>query len=283
MRFITRRNMKVILISMPDIMPLLPVLTYEALIRMPNLGIASVGGNIDAEHDVHIIDLVCKRRSIKRYLTKVLLKTRPDIVGLSAMAWQYDTCIKIARLVKSLLPEARIMIGGYHATLMYEEIGGSEDAKWIDFIIRGEGEEACRRLVNGLSGQDDLAEIPSLSYKKNGMFAHNPRTGALDLGTLKLPIRDRRRLTRGYRLLRYKIEVIETSRGCTRSCNFCSMRHMYGRSFRVFPIARVLEDIDDVYFKKKHGGYLSATIILCWINPGLWSCVTPLSPENTMD
>jgi len=48
-----------------------------------------------------------------------------------------------------------------------------------------------------------------------------------------------------------KIELIETSRGCTRSCNFCSMKHMYGRSFRTFPLERVLEDIDDIYYKRR--------------------------------
>ena len=43
---------------------------------------------------------------------------------------------------------------------------------------------------------------------------------------------------------------METSRGCTRSCNFCSIRHMYGKSFRTFPIARVLADLDDIYYKR---------------------------------
>ena len=44
-----------------------------------------------------------------------------------------------------------------------------------------------------------------------------------------------------------KVEVLETSRGCTRSCNFCCMRHMYGRSFRAYPISRVLADLDVIY------------------------------------
>ncbi|WPD23559.1 MAG: radical SAM protein [Candidatus Electrothrix scaldis] len=240
--------MKVILISMPDVAP---ILIHEAAVHLPNHGIASVGGNIDAEHDVWLIDLVRKRRSIKKYLTKVIRKLQPDLVGLSAMAWQYDTCIRIARLLKSLQPEVKVVIGGYHATLMHEEIARSPEAQWLDFMIRGEGEEACRRLVNALAGQDDLSAIPSLSYKKDGHFVHNPRGDNLDLSTLKLPIRDKRRLTWGYHLVHSKIEVIETSRGCTRSCNFCSMKHMYGRSFRTFPIERVLRDIDDIYFQKK--------------------------------
>ena len=45
--------------------------------------------------------------------------------------------------------------------------------------------------------------------------------------------------------------MIETSRGCTRACNFCSMNHMYGRTFRPFPQERILADIEDIYFKRK--------------------------------
>lgn len=78
---------------MPDVVP---ILIHETAIHLPNHGIASVGGNIDAEHNVFLIDLVRKRRSLKKYLTQTLLRLKPDLIGLSAMAWQYDTCIKIA-------------------------------------------------------------------------------------------------------------------------------------------------------------------------------------------
>lgn len=239
--------MKVILISMPDVVP---IIVHETAVHLPNHGIACVGGNIDPEHDVYLIDLIRKRRSIKKYLTRIIRKIKPDIIGLSAMAWQYDTCVKIAHLIKELRPEAKIIIGGYHATLMHEEIAEAKEAQWIDFMIRGEGEEAFRRLVNALDGHDNLAEIPSLSYKENGIFIHNPRGENLDLAPLKLPIRDKRRLTWGYHLMYSKIELLETSRGCTRSCNFCSMKNMYGRTFRTYPIHRVLADLDDIYYTR---------------------------------
>jgi radical SAM superfamily enzyme YgiQ (UPF0313 family) len=240
--------MKIILMSMPDVAPLI---IHETAIHMPSHGIACVGGNIDAQHDVYIVDLIRKRRRLEKYITKILLKIRPDLVGLSAMAWQYDTCIKLINLIKSVLPEVKIAIGGYHATLMSEEIADSPEGRLIDFMIRGEGEEACRRLVNALEGNDRLEDIPSLAYKNGDHFVHNPRGETLDLSQLKLPIRDKRRLTWGYHILYSKIELMETSRGCTRGCNFCSMRHMYGRSFRTYPIERVLADLDDIYYKRR--------------------------------
>jgi radical SAM superfamily enzyme YgiQ (UPF0313 family) len=233
---------------MPDVAPLI---IHETAIHMPAHGIACVGGNLDPEHEVYLIDLIRKRRSIRRYLTKTLTRINPDLVGLSAMAWQYETCLKLARLIKNILPRVKLVIGGYHATLMSEEIAGSAEATLIDFIIRGEGEESCRRLVNALDGKDRLEDIPSLSYKSNGKFVHNPWSGPLDLSRLKLPIRDKRRLTWGYHILYSKIELMETSRGCTRSCTFCSMKHMYGRTFRTYPVERVLADLDDIYYKRK--------------------------------
>ena len=134
---------------------------------------------------------------------------------------------------------------------MSDEIAASPEARWIDYMIRGEGEEACRRLVNALEGDDRIEEIPALSYKTTDGWVHNAWQGPLDLSTLKLPVRDKRRLTWGYHILYSKIELLETSRGCTRGCNYCSMKHMYGRSFRTYPIERVMADLDDIYYKRK--------------------------------
>ncbi|MGM0759849.1 MAG: B12-binding domain-containing radical SAM protein [Thermodesulfobacteriota bacterium] len=240
--------MKVLLLSMPDVAP---IIIHEAAIHMPNLGIASIAGNIDEEHQVRIADLIRKRRGTRKYVARLLATFEPDVVGLSAMAWQYDTCTRIIRLIKRLRPTAKIVIGGYHATLMSEEVAESQEAEDIDFMVRGEGEEACRRLINALAGKDRIEDIPGLSYKDGGKFVHNQPGELLDLSSLKLPIRDKRRLTWGYHVMYNKIEVMETSRGCTRNCSFCSMREMYGRSFRTFPIDRVLQDLDTIYYTKK--------------------------------
>jgi len=240
--------MRIILMSMPDVAP---VIMHASAFHMPNCGIASVGANIDERHEVYIVDLIRKRRRLIRYLRRILLEIRPELVGLSAMAWQYETCVKLIRFIRHLLPEVKIVIGGYHATLMHEEIAAAPEAALIDFMVRGEGEASFRRLVDALEGRDRLEEIPSLSYNVNGRFVHNPRGELLDLSGLKIPIRDKRRLTSGYHVMLSKVEVMETSRGCTRNCSFCSMKHMYGQSFRTFPIERVLADIDDIYHKRR--------------------------------
>ena len=240
--------MKILLLSMPDVAP---VIMHPSAIHMPNLGIASLGANIDEGHEVWIADLIRRRRRPGAYIKHLLEHFRPEVVGLSAMAWQYHTCTRIIDLIRRTRPEARIVIGGYHATLMYTEIAAGPEARQIDFMVRGEGETTFRRLIRALDGQDRLDQIPGLSWKDGGAFCHNPPGRLLDLSTLHLPIRDGRRLTSGYHVMNHHVEVMETSRGCTRACHFCSMNHMYGRSFRTFPIERVLADIDDIYHRRR--------------------------------
>src|SRR5204863_7412008 len=61
---------------------------------------------------------------------------------------------------------------------------------------------------------------------------------------LELPDR-RARVLEGYTLLGRKIDVVETSRGCTFDCSFCSIIEMRGRNFHTYSIERVLADISD--------------------------------------
>ncbi|MGI6637866.1 MAG: B12-binding domain-containing radical SAM protein [Desulfobulbus sp.] len=240
--------MNILLLSMPDITP---VVIHESAVHMPNLGIASIAANLDPGHEIRLVDLVRKRRSLKKYLSRLVRDFKPDLIGLSSMTWQFDTCVKIAHLLKTLRPQATLVLGGYHATLMYEEVANSPDARWFDYMVRGEGEIIMQRLVRALEGNDTVERIPGLSYKRAGIFRHNARGENLDLADIKPPVRDKRRLTWGYHIVTKKVEVLETSRGCTRSCNFCCMRHMYGRSFRTYPIERVLADLDNIYYERK--------------------------------
>jgi len=66
---------------------------------------------------------------------------------------------------------------------------------------------------------------------------------------LRLP-RRAARVLEGYTLLGRRIDVVETSRGCTFDCSFCSIIEMRGRNFNVYPIDRVVADIADA---RQHG------------------------------
>jgi anaerobic magnesium-protoporphyrin IX monomethyl ester cyclase len=72
------------------------------------------------------------------------------------------------------------------------------------------------------------------------------RTVTLYVSEIRLPNRDARVL-KGYTLLGRKVDVIETSRGCTYDCSFCSIIEMRGRNFHTYSFDRVLADIRDAY------------------------------------
>ena len=65
-----------------------------------------------------------------------------------------------------------------------------------------------------------------------------------------MPIRDVRLITRDFTVFAFPSTRVETSRGCTQGCKFCSINLMYGRRFRKFPIERVIDDIQDA---ESHG------------------------------
>ena len=53
-----------------------------------------------------------------------------------------------------------------------------------------------------------------------------------------------------------------------------------GRSFRPFPIERILADIDEIYHKQRLDGFSFRTTIWCWLPNGSSSCATPSSPAG---
>jgi radical SAM superfamily enzyme YgiQ (UPF0313 family) len=79
----------------------------------------------------------------------------------------------------------------------------------------------------------------------DGAFARNPPRHVSHLdGEIKLPKRSARVLS-GYTLLGRPIDIVETSRGCTYDCSFCSIIEMRGRNFHTWSFERVIADIAD--------------------------------------
>jgi anaerobic magnesium-protoporphyrin IX monomethyl ester cyclase len=105
-------------------------------------------------------------------------------------------------------------------------------------------------LVTAINNGNGYGKIQGLSYKTNGVFHHNPTRELLTLDSIQLPKRDARLVTKGFSIFGMPADTLETSRGCTYGCKFCSISKMYGRSFRKYEISRVIEDIKDA---QKHG------------------------------
>src|SRR5690242_2403070 len=214
--------MRILLLSMPDSFEHTPSLT----IRMPNGALASLAGNVDPHHHVAIADLILAQSTIRDTVAELIATHQPDLVGLSIMTFQRRTALRIIRLIRSLRPTVRIVIGGYDPTLATEVY---EDHRLgIDLIVRGEGDLTFRDLVRAIERGTPLAEVAGLSYFDGGCFRHNADRPVSHLDDIKPPNRAARVL-RGYTFLGRQVDVIETTRGCTYDCSFCSIIEMRGR------------------------------------------------------
>jgi radical SAM superfamily enzyme YgiQ (UPF0313 family) len=159
------------------------------------------------------------------------------------MIFQYKHLLSLAKKVKSFNPGITIVFGGYYPTIDYDTIAESDDMRYIDFLIRGEGELSFNEFLKAHNNSRDYSTVPGLTYIDNGSIIHNPTGCLVNLEEMKFPDRTARLLTKGFHCMGLKSDAIETSRGCVYDCNFCSIRSMYGKSFRKYKTERILKDI----------------------------------------
>jgi radical SAM superfamily enzyme YgiQ (UPF0313 family) len=235
--------MKVLLLSMPD--------SFEHMasivIRMPCAALTSLAGNADPHHEIAVADLILVQTRVRATVEELVRRLQPDLVGLSVMTFQRRTAIRIIHLLKSLKFDVRIVVGGYDPSLApdaYTSVPG------VDFIVRGEGDITFRELLRSIEAQSGCSHVTGLSYRDGNGFHHNPPrpVSSLDAESVRLPKRAARVL-HGYRMLGRQIDIVETSRGCTFDCSFCSIIEMRGRNFHTYYLDRVIHDIRDAWMR----------------------------------
>jgi radical SAM superfamily enzyme YgiQ (UPF0313 family) len=231
--------MKVLLLSMPD--------SFEHMasivIRMPCAALTSLAGNVDPHHEVAVADLILVQNRVRATIQELVRQLQPDVVGLSVMTFQRRTAVRIIDLLKSLKSDVRIVVGGYDPSLAPDAYTG---VPGVDFIVRGEGDITFRELLRSVEAQSGFGHVAGLSYRDGNDFRHNPArpVSSLDAGSIRLPKRAVRVL-HGYRMLGRQVDIVETSRGCTFDCSFCSIIEMRGRNFHKYNFDRVIQDIRD--------------------------------------
>ena len=232
--------MRVLLLSMPDSFEH----TSSITMRMPNGALGSLAGNVDPHHEVACADLILAQRDVRGTVERLLASIRPDIVGLSIMTFQRRTALRIAALVRAITPDARLVVGGYDPSLATDVYLAPP---WdVDAIVRGEGDVSFRELIRCYERNIEPSDVAGVTWRDDDGFHRNPDRPASSLSgeEVRLPRRSARVLE-GYTFLGRQIDVVETSRGCTYDCSFCSIIEMRGRNFHTWPVERVIADILD--------------------------------------
>ena len=243
--------MRVLLLSMPDSFEHTPTIA----IRMPNGALSSLAGNLDPHHQVSVADLILVQPAVRRTVERLIDQLRPDLVGLSVMTFQRATARRVIALVRSLKPDVRIVVGGYDPSLAPE--AWTDPALGVDVIVRGEGDVTFRELVRAIESGQPLSAVAGLWYRDGSEFRKTGHRGVakLDGEDVRPPNRAARVLS-GYTMMGRPADVVETSRGCTFDCSFCSIIEMRGRNFHRFPIGRVIQDISDAHARGARSVFL---------------------------
>ena len=151
--------MNVLLLSMPDSFEHMPSIA----IRMPNGALASLAGNVDPHHHVRVADLILVQDRVRETVERLVRDPAPEVVGLSVMTFQRRTAQQVMRLVRSIRPGVRVVVGGYDPSLApsaYMDAG-----QGADFIVRGEGEITFRELLRALEAGGGYEHVAGLSFR----------------------------------------------------------------------------------------------------------------------
>jgi radical SAM superfamily enzyme YgiQ (UPF0313 family) len=176
----------------------------------------------------------------------------PDIVGVTAMTPTVPEALQAAGIAKNAVPSVKVVLGGVHPTL--DPAGVLKDPN-VDFVIRGEGEEAFASLAAALSADRSPFEIDGVSYRKGNEVVINGKARAIaDLDTLPMPDYEAFPVERYIEHNRYLRSVrgisVIVSRGCPFQCTFCAVHQTMGRNWRIKSPQRVVDEL--VILKDRH-------------------------------
>jgi len=131
-------------------------------------------------------------------IAEKIIANNPDIVGLGCYIWNIEAILKVAEIVRAILPNVLIVFGGPEVSYENEEFLAK-----CDYLIEGEGEIALYELVKNYT----IGKLPQEKI-------------------LKAPICDLKQLKMPYYLyndedVANRLIYVEATRGCPFTCEFC--------------------------------------------------------------
>lgn len=206
---------------------LLPVglCTINAVLR--HTGYASRLANLSGFDDSQIVSM--------------LKEERPALVGLSMFTHNRRETCDLVRLVKGILPDCFVVLGGPHATHRWQELLVASPL--TDAIVIGEGEATMLELAGAVEkGGLNIPSIKGIAVRAGGEVSSPVKRQPLaDLDGIPFAgmyVDDAIGVDP-----RSQLEFLISSRGCPASCRFCSSPGFWGRTLRFRSPSSLVEEI----------------------------------------
>jgi len=204
--------------------------------RLP-LSILSIAAMIEGKEDYAIVDGNLDPDPTKTLVA--LLHEHPvELLAVTVMPGpQTVGAVSSCREIRARFPRVPIVWGGYFAS---NYTSAALNADYVDYAVRGQGEQTFSELLEAVRGQRDLKAILGLSYKSDGAVRHNPERPLRSAGDFpwypyhRLPV-DRYLLPT---FLGKRTAVHQASIGCPYRCNFCGVVTFSGSREKMEPPER---------------------------------------------
>jgi anaerobic magnesium-protoporphyrin IX monomethyl ester cyclase len=139
--------------------------------RFP-LSILSIAAVLEGKEEYAIIDGNLDNNSAET-LERIVANNNVDMVAVSVMPGpQMVSAIPLCRELRRKYPRVPVVWGGYFPSLYAT---ATLNAPYVDFAVRGPGEDPIVELLAALRGARNFGDIRSLSWKNQfGFHVHNP-------------------------------------------------------------------------------------------------------------
>lgn len=192
--------------------------------HLPPLGLLSIAGPlIDDDHEVEFLDAEFGPLPISDIVSAIEKSgCEALLLGHSGSTSAHPTSSEIARRAKECCPGLLVIYGGVFPTYHWRDI--LREAPEFDILVRGEGEETCRQLVNALGRNQPIAGIRGIAFRTEGKVVSTPPQPMIrDLDAYRIAWElidfDRYSYWGGKRAV-----VVQFSRGCPHPCTYCGQR-----------------------------------------------------------
>lgn len=185
-----------------------------------NLGLGYLTSVLrECGYDVHVVDIEQDPEAIVRTAREL----DPVLIGFSLIFQFYVRSYGgLIELLRAAGIRCHFTMGGHFPSLSYQETLGIIPE--LDSVVRFEGEQTLVELVDAVSTGRDWHGIPGLAYLQGQEAVATPaRRLVEDLDRLPYPERNYQPDT----VLGRSIMPILASRGCARTCSFCSIHTFY--------------------------------------------------------